>query len=227
VSRTSVALESGGIPFWLPLVVVAGLVAGVIVVVASIALRPPDLPFAATSAPSATFTPTLPPSPSVATASGDASPVVPVEAIPLALTGATASSVVGDRAEFTADKAIDGNLETCWQEGAADEAGEWIEVTLDASRVEYLVIYSGYQLSHEAWLGNRRPRDVLVSVNDGPPIAFALADSEQPQRLDLDDQAAVATIRVTIASTYDAVATTYPGSPFDDLAITDIRVYGG
>ena len=128
---------------------------------------------------------------------------------------------------FTADKAIDGDLETCWQEGAADEKGQWIEISFAPSRLDYVVIYSGYQLNHDAFRGNLRPENVLVSVNGGSPVAFILADSEQPQRLDLDDTPGATTVRIEIVSSFDSVATAYPGSPFDDLAITEIRAFGG
>ncbi len=223
-TRASQAEKSGGIPFWLPLVVAVGLVAGIGFVVAGIVLRPTPVAPGATTAASVTFTPTLPPS---APASPGTSPSAPaVEAIPLTAMEAKASSVVGNRPKFMADKAIDNDLETCWQEGVADEKGQWIEISFAPSQLDYVVIYSGYQLNHDAFRGNLRPENVLVSVNGGTPITFILADSEQPQRLDLDDTSGATTVRVEIVSSFDAVATAYPGSPFDDLAITEIRAFG-
>ena len=49
-------------PFWLPIVVGVGLVAGVAFVVVGIVMRPAPVPPGATTVPSVTFTPTLPPS---------------------------------------------------------------------------------------------------------------------------------------------------------------------
>ena len=227
-TRPSAPAESGGLPFWLPLVAGIGLLAGIAVVVVAVVLRPAELPPAATANPSVTFTPTLPPSPVASLGAGGsvASAVPASQSVQLTLAGATASSVVGDREMFDAGKAIDGDLQTCWQEGAADEKGQWIEVAFAPSRLDYVVIYSGYQLNHDAYLGNGRPENVLVSIDGGAPVAFILADSEQPQRLDVDDTPGATSVRIQIDSTFDAVATAYPGSPFDDLAISEIRAFG-
>jgi hypothetical protein len=142
------------------------------------------------------------------------------------MTGATASSVVGNREMFAPDKAVDGQLTTSWQEGADDEAGQWIEVTFETARLDYVVVYGGFQLSHDAYLANRRPKDVVVTVNGGAPLGFVLADVEQPQRLDVGDVPAASVVRIEIVTTYDPQATAYPGSPFDDMAISEIRAFG-
>ncbi len=217
-ARSDAAAGSSGLPFWLPIVLVIGLVAGVGLVVAGIVMRPAPVPPGATTAASATFTPTLPPSGATSPSANASVQLTPLDA--------KASSVVGNRAKFKADNVIDGDLETCWQEGAAEEKGQWIEVSFAPSTVDYVVIYSGYQLSGDTFHGNRRPENVLVTVNGGTPAAFILADSEQPQRLDLDDTPGATAVRIEIDSSFDAVKTQYKGSPFDDVAITEIRVFG-
>jgi Double zinc ribbon len=219
---------SGGVPGWLPVVVVLGILAGVGFVAASTFLRTPDVPSGASSAPGtppATLTPTLPPA-SPGESGAVASGTPPPAGVALTMTGASASSVIGDREEFQPGKVIDGELTTCWQEGAQDEAGEWIEVTLEPSLLDYVVIYSGYQLSHDAFLANLRPKDVTVSVNGGTPQAFVLGDTELPQRVDFADVSGATTVRITLLSTYDSQASAYPGSPFDDTAISEIRAFG-
>jgi hypothetical protein len=219
--------EGGGLPGWLPPIAGLGLLVGIAAVVLLVVMRPAGPESAVSPDASATLTPTLRPSAAASVPSGAASASAAIaESVQLTTTGATASSVVGDRADFAPDKAIDGRLDTCWQEGAEDEPGEWIEITFDASRLDYVVVYAGYQLSHDAYLANRRPENVLVSVNGGPPTAFTLVDAEQPQRLDLDDTDGATSIRLEIVSTFDPVATDYPGSPFDDLAISEIRPFG-
>ncbi len=222
--RSTRATKSGGLPFWLPIVIVIGLLVGVAFVVVGIVMRPTPAPPGATTIPSVTFTPTLPPSPGTSPG-GSVSPGT--ESGQLTLTGAKASSIVGNRAKFKADRVIDGNLQTCWQEGAKDEKGQWIEVSFAPSRLDYVVIYSGYQLSHDAYLGNARPENVVVSVNGGPPEPFLLIDSEQPLRLDVEDTPGATTVRIEIVSSFDAIKTSYPGSPFDDLSISEIRAFGG
>jgi ribosomal protein L40E len=219
------AASSGGLPGWLPLVAGVGLLVGVAVVVYVLVLRPTPPTSPATAGSSATLTPTMAP-PSGGSAAGSSAGSSAAASVQLTATGAKASSVVGNKKEFDAAKAIDGRLDTCWQEGATDEAGQWLEIALAPSRLDYIVVYAGYQLSHDAFLANRRPQNVLVSVNGGPKTAFELADSEQPQRLDIDDVAGAKTVRIEIVTSYDPQATAYPGSPFDDLAISEIRAFG-
>ena len=224
---TSAAPDDGGLPGWLPIVAGAGVLVGIAIVVFAVVLRPAPPPPAASAFPSATFTPTLAPTPSPETSAAASASGPPTQApsVQLTLLGARASSVVGNREMFQPAMAIDGALDTSWQEGAADEAGEWLEVTFEPSRLDYIVIYSGYQLSHDAYLANLRPETVLVSVNGGGPEAFVLADSEQPQRLDLEDVEAANAVRIEIVTTYPSEATAY-GGPFDDLAISEVRAFG-
>jgi hypothetical protein len=179
---------------------------------------PTIAPAATTPAPIATASSAPPSSPSP-------TPTTPVSSA-LTLTGAKASSVVGNREMFNAAKVIDGRLDTSWQEGAREERGQWIEVTFGPATVDALVIHGGYQLSRDAYLANRRPREILVSIDGGAPVSFTLADSEEPQRLDLDGPPGATRVRVEIVSTYDPQATAYPGSPFDDMAISEILVLG-
>jgi len=223
---------SGGLPGWLPVVVALGVLAGVGAVTASVLLRQTDLPSAVPfepATPPATLTPTLPPaSPgeSAAASGGESAAPSAATAVALTMTGATASSVVGDRPMFAPGMVVDGDLATSWQEGADEEAGQWIEVTFEPARLDYVVVYSGYQLGHDAFLANRRPKDVTVSVDGAAQQAFVLSDLEQPQRIDVGDVPGATRVRITIVSTYDPQATAYPGSPFDDMAISEVRAFG-
>ena len=99
-------------------------------------------------------------------------------------------------------------------------------MTFEPATVDSIVIHAGYQLRREAYLANRRPREILVSIDGGAPARFELADVEAPQPLDLDGPAGSRRVRIEIVSTYDPQATTYPGSPFDDMAISEIVVLG-
>jgi hypothetical protein len=181
-------------------------------------LGPPSLPSAASAAP-ITLTPTLavPPSPTA--------PPTPAPAA-LSPTGATASSVVGNRAKFAADMAIDGDPATCWQEGKAQEQGEWLEVTFAAARVDAVLLWNGYQLSEDAYYANRRLRDVEISVDGGVPLAVRLPDQLEPFRVELGGIEGATRIRITIVTTYDPRKTDYPGSPFDDAALSEVEVIG-
>jgi ribosomal protein L40E len=224
-----------GMPGWLPIVIGAGLVAGVAAVLVFVVFRPAGPPSAAL--PSSTLTPTLavPPSVTAPPPSGVPSGVVPSGVAPsapaggsgqLTLGGATASSVSTDTPDVAAINVMDGRLDTRWQEAIGSEPGEWIEVTLTTSRLDYLVVYSGFQLSHDAFVATRRPQNVVLTVNGGAPAGFLLQDSELPQRIDVEDTPGATVVRIQIASTYPATASAYPGSPIDAATISEIRAFG-
>jgi hypothetical protein len=213
------AQASGGIPGWVIAMVVLGLLVGVGAVVVPQFLAP-EVPSEATSAPSlpprVTQTPTQAPN------------AVPTPEPPsaLALLGATASSVIGNREKFSAGKAIDGDRTTSWQEGAADEAGQWLEVTFEAARVDALVIWNGYQESEAAYFANRRVRDVRITFDTGQAFEARLEDTMEPFRVGVAGVTGATRVRIEIVTTYDPRATEYPGSPFDDCAVSEIQVLG-
>ena len=151
---------------------------------------------------------------------------MPGESVQLTLTGASASSVAADTPDVAAVNVIDGRLDTRWEEAIGSAPGEWVEVTFAQSRLDYLVIYSGFQLSHDSFLATRRPQNVVVTVNGGAPVGFVLADSELPQRIDIDD--APGRDRRPGPGRVDLPgdASAYPGSPIDAAAISEIRAFG-
>jgi hypothetical protein len=210
-----------------------GLVVGIIVVGVAFLVGRPEAPSVASFAPSVpTLTPTSGPGSGEPPTSGDPAAsstatdvTTPLPGGPLALTGATASSVIGDREMFAPEMAIDGDLTTSWQEGAADEAGQWIEVAFERARVDAVIVRSGYQLSEDAYFANRRPREVRISVSGQAPMTVVLEDTMAEQRIDLGGLDGDA-VRIELVTTWDPRATAYPGSPFDDTAISEIAVIG-
>jgi hypothetical protein len=233
--KAGTAERKRGLPGWLPIVIGAGLVAGIVAVLVLVVFRPSAPP--STALPSSTLTPTLavPPSVTAPPQSGSPSGVAPSGVAPsapaggsvqLTLGGATASSVSADTPDVAAINVMDGRLDTRWQEAIGSAPGEWIEVTLATSRLDYIVVYSGFQLSHDSFVATRRPQNVAASVNGGAPVGFLLQDSELPQRIDVADTPGATVVRIQIASTYPATASAYPGSPIDAATISEIRVFG-
>lgn len=210
---------SGGIPGWVIAMVALGLLVGVGAVVIP-QLLAPEVPSGATSAPSLppqiTQTPTLAPTPAP----------TPEPPSALVLLGATASSVVGNREKFAPDKAIDGDPRTSWQEGAAQEAGQWLEVEFAPARVHALVIWNGYQESEASYFANRRLRDVRITFDAGPPIETRLEDTMEPITVEVAGVDRATRMRIEIVTTYDPRRTDYPGSPFDDCALSEVQVIG-
>jgi hypothetical protein len=217
-----------GIPGWVLALVGAGIVVGVVVVAASQLLKGEGPATGATAAPSLAVSGSPGPGES-ALPSESANPsasVVPGTPVRLTLTDAGASSVVGDRAKFQPEMVLDDNQKTAWQEGSATEKGQWIEVFLAPSRVDHLIIWNGYQASRPLFDGNRRLKDVLISVNGGEPIKVRLKDATKGQTVQLGGISGATTIRITIVSTYAAKKTSVAGTPFDDAAVSEIRAFG-
>jgi uncharacterized OB-fold protein len=212
-----------GLPSWVIGVGVIGVLVGVALVLAGVALRGKGPDTGATgsaAAPSGVVSSASPGSSAVA---GSSEPGTPV---PLVLTGAKASSSVGNRPKFQASMAIDGDLKTSWQEGSQQEKDQWIEVSFDPSLADTLIVRNGYQASPAAYRGNRRLKDVLVSVDGGAPIPVRLKDTTKAQQVDLGGVTGATTVRIMIVSTYAGQATSIQGTPFDDAAVSELSVLG-
>ena len=223
------APPSRGFPTWILAVGALGIVVGVAVVAASMLLGGKGPGSIATSAPGSAAMASGSASASAgaagtASAVPSAAPSASAATVAIALKSAKASSVL--IAKFAAAKAIDGDPATCWQEGKPVEKGQWIEVTFGKARVDSITLYNGYELSNDAYYSNLRLRDVTVSVNGGKAIPVQLKDALGPQRFDLGGIAGGTKIRVTIVSTYASKKTSWPGSPFDDAALSEIVVEG-
>ena len=219
----------GGLLRWLVVVAVIGIVVGIAVVAGTSLLRG-SASSDASSNPSLAVLPSAggsgAPRASAGASGGPGASGAAAVSVPLGLTGAKASSVVGDLAKFQPEKAIDGDPNTCWQEGNASEKGEWIEVTFPASRVTSLILTNGYNASRQLYRGNHRLKDVQVSVNGGSATTVRLKDVGTPQRVELPPVDGATTIRITIGTIYPAVKTKEPGTPFDDAALGEIVVMG-
>lgn len=213
-----------GIPSWVIGAGVIGVLVGVALVLGGIALRGKNPETGATGSaanPSGAAVGSASPGSSAAAASSG-----PGTPVPLVLSGAKASSSVGNRPKYAASMAIDGDLATSWQEGSQQEKDQWIEVSFDPSLADTLVIRNGYQASQAAYRGNRRLKDVLVSVDGGKAIPVRLKDTTKAQQIDLGAVTGATAVRITIVSTYAGQATSIQGTPFDDAAVSEVSVLG-
>jgi hypothetical protein len=220
-----------GLLRWLAAVAILGVLAGVGIVAATTLLRgnaSPDPSAKASFAglPSASGSASGGPAGSGGTRGSPGPSSAPAVSVPLPLTGATASSVVGDLAKFQPEKAIDGDAKTSWQEGNGTEKGEWIDVTIAPSRVTGLLLTNGYNVSRALYRGNHRLKDVEISINGGAPVAAKLKDVGTPQRVEVPPVDGATTVRITIRSVYPSVKTKQPGTPFDDAALAEVVVMG-
>ena len=150
----------------------------------------------------------------------------PGDPVELTLTQPEASSFVGSREKFAPIKAIDGDPDTCWQEGDEDEAGQWIEVEFEPARVSSVILTNGYNASKALYKGNRRLKDIEVSINGGGAIPWRLEDTGKPQEIPVSGVDGASRVRITIVTTYNAQQTAVHGTPFDDAALAEISVTG-
>ncbi len=222
-----------GVLKWIVIMAMAGVLVGVGIVAVGNLLRGSGPGSGATAQPS-TATGTASPGASDApSASAETPSEAPTptptpgpKAEPLALLGASASSVVGDLAKFQPTMAIDGDPDTCWQEGSQKENGEWIEVVFAPSKVTAVIITNGYNASNALYRGNRRLKDIEITVGNAAPQTVRLKDTGSPQKIDVKNVSGAVAVRITILSTYPSVATSVVGTPFDDTALGEIVVMG-
>ncbi len=228
--RAQAAPKKGGVAGWVVAVIVVGIVAGVGFVAISTLLKGSGPAPIATTAPSLVASSASPSASAPASAGTSSAPSASASQViagkPLKLTGAAASSVLGDQAAYLAQKAIDGDPKTSWQEGSDTEKGQWIEVSFGPARVDAVVIRNGFGKSPALFKSNLRPKDVLISINGGTPVAVRLKDTLNAQKIALGPVSGATNLRITIQTTYPSVKTSVSGSPFQDAAISEISVIG-
>jgi uncharacterized OB-fold protein len=228
------ARRSRGLPRWIAVVVVLGVLAGVAAVAASQLLKGGEPASAASAAPTASGAPaasssggSVVPSPSGAEGASPTPAPTSVAGKPLKLTSASASSILnGNTGRYGPQNAIDGSLKTSWQEGAAAEQGQWLEVGFASSTVSAITIRNGYQASTPQYRANLRLKVIQISIDGGPPLTVTLKDATAVQRINLTPVTNATHVRITIVSTYPAVKTSVAGSPFKDAAVSEIGVLG-
>ena len=88
------------------------------------------------------------------------------------------------------------------------------------------MLNNGYGASTALFKGNLRLKKVQISVDGGTPTVVTLKDTAKDQLIVLGDNPGATRLRITIVSTYPAVKTSVAGTPFDDAALSEIRVLG-
>ncbi len=118
------------------------------------------------------------------------------------------------------ERAIDGDLETGWAEGASGQGiGESITVYFDRMYlVSGIEIYAGYQRNNDLYNKNSRPKEVYVEFSDGSGESYILKDMNDVQNMKFANSVITDSITLRIDSVY-------PGNKYEDTVITEISPY--
>ncbi len=181
----------------------------------------------ASDAPSPDSTASPAPSPE-ATPEPTAAPTVPPgPSVGIKITGAKASSQLS--AKRSVKNLHDGSPATTWKSASDKFEGSWIEVSFAPTAVTRIQVWSGWQVDESFFYGNHRPRNVTVAFDGGDPVPLLLKDVLGAQRVDIPPELGIiraSRVRITIVDVYPARKTTASGSPTDQVAVCEIKIFG-
>ena len=120
----------------------------------------------------------------------------------------------------SASLAIDGNIQSCWSEGAPEWGlGEFITIYFDGTyKVSGMNIWTGHQKSLELFRQNGRPVAVRVIGSDGSNEQYYLEDRFGMQRVIFRYPINVQSIRITV----EGIS---PGSKYKDTCIAEVNFF--
>ena len=139
----------------------------------------------------------------------------------LSVEEASASSAISQEGvDNGADKAVDGNPRTSWQEGVdGDGIGESVHLKLSKP---YMVKYMSFRLgnwnSREYYEGNNRPKELEITAGDVTQTV-TFPDGQVEYWVEFSQECPASEIGVAILSVYE-------GSQWDDTCIAEIGIYG-
>lgn len=120
----------------------------------------------------------------------------------------------------TAAAAVDGKLETSWQEGVdGDGIGEWVRYNLGSTRtVQYLRLYLGNWRDSDWYSENNVPKELEIEVN-GQIWRLEFPYGQEP---------CVVVWSAPVETDYVVlrVASVYEGSMYDDTCIAEVEIIG-
>ena len=120
----------------------------------------------------------------------------------------------------SASLAIDGNIQSCWSEGAPEwGVGEFITIYFDGTyKVSGMNIWTGHQKSLELFRQNGRPVAVRVIGSDGSNEQYYLEDRFGMQKVTFRNPINVQNVRITV----EGIS---PGSKYKDTCIAEVNFF--
>ena len=134
---------------------------------------------------------------------------------------ASASSVVNQAGyDNSAMVAVDGLLETSWQEGVSGNGeGQYLEIYLDTEQpVKYLILYLGNWRSYDWFYDNNRPQSLTIQIGDYTTTQ-EFPDGQIIHCIELSQPIKASRVRLTINSVYG-------GRDWQDTCIAEVMAYG-
>ncbi len=130
------------------------------------------------------------------------------------------SVVVQEGYDNSAMVAVDGLLETSWQEGVdGNGEGQYLEVYLDGEHaIKYLVLNLGNWRSSDWFYDNNRPKSLTIQVGEYTTTQ-EFPDGQIEQCIEFSQPVPASKVRLTINSVYD-------GRDWQDTCIAEVRAYG-
>ena len=138
------------------------------------------------------------------------------------ISGVYASSIHPDEYgySYVPENAVDQDKSTAWVEGASGAGiGQSITFYLSGeSRISGFQIYGGYQKNEDIYYKNCRPKEIRVTLSDGSSYDYFLEDSMTVQTVTFPYEIKSSSLTITVLSVY-------PGNKYEDLAISDIKMF--
>lgn len=136
------------------------------------------------------------------------------------------------RNSYGAELLVDGKGQTAWV--VARGPGEWFELLFEPSGfhpgvpdhntgtgVDRLYIWNGYNKTPERWREHARVHHLRVDVDNESVALITLLDEQRPQGVGLPRTLLRRGIRFRFT-----VVDVFPGSRFDELAVSEVRLDG-
>lgn len=140
---------------------------------------------------------------------------------------------IGDclSSKFSASKAVDGNLSTCWAmnlDNAVVECDQYGGPTfyLNCKQLCYVIIHNGFSKTKALYNKNTRVKSLYIFLNNNEEdcIDVTLKDSSKPQRINIPQNETSKNItEIGISFPYEPA---YTGSKWNDMCITEIEFWG-
>lgn len=136
---------------------------------------------------------------------------------------------------YNAQNAHDLSYETAWVEGVSGYGiGEFLEYYIEPEnpRITEIIIVNGYVKSDNAWKNNSRVKTLKMYIDDKPYAVLELEDAKAEQHFKVDpigygDRQNFELLKKKPGFTMKfEIAEVYPGSKWDDTAITEIYFNG-